>query len=166
MHSQSQSSLKLFSCISILLFLLPILAFAGEAQVKKIHDGDTIKAIWKGREVNVRFYGIDCPEKDQPYGMQAKKYVSEMIRGRDVEVEPTGQPDKYGRVLGLVYVDGKLLNEALIINGLAWVYDRYCHKRVCDKWNRLERQARRADTGLWSASNPIPPWEWRHSSRE
>ncbi|MFW6100662.1 MAG: thermonuclease family protein [Bacteroidota bacterium] len=113
-------------------------------EINKVHDGDTIEVSRKGREVDVRFYGIDCPEKDQPYGMTAKKYVSRMIQDRDVEVEPSGE-DQYGRVIGLVYVDGKLLNEALIMNGFAWVYDRYCNKRICDKWKRLEKKAREAN---------------------
>jgi hypothetical protein len=48
------------------------------------------------------------------------------------------------------------------MNGYAWVYDRYCHKRICGKWRRLERQAKQAGAGLWESSNPIPPWDWRH----
>ncbi len=78
-----------------------------------------------------------------------------------MDVVPSGQ-DRYGRVIGLIYIDGKILNEALIMNGYAWVYDRYCNKRICDKWQQLQRQARKANAGQWESSNPMPPWEWRH----
>lgn len=152
-----------FFCIIVLL-LLPSFASAWETTIDKVHDGDTFEVTRKGREVDVRFYGIDCPEKDQPYGIEAKRFVQKMCRGKTVDVVPSGQ-DRYGRVIGLIYIDGKILNEALIQNGLAWVYDRYCNKRICDKWDRLEKNARQAEVGLWSDPNPVPPWEWRHGKR-
>jgi len=143
---------------------MPALASAWETTVDKVHDCDTIEITRKGREVNGRFYGIDCPEKDQPYGMQVKRFVKKMCRGKNVDVVPSGQ-DWHGRVIGLIYVDGKVLNEALVINGLPWVYGRYCHKRICDKWKQMERKARQADVGLWSEPNPITPWEWQDGGR-
>jgi len=149
-----------YICILILL-LMPALASAWETTVDKVHDGDTIEVTRKGREIDVRFYGIDCPEKDQPSGIKAKRFVQKMVNGRTVDIVPSGQ-DRYGRVIGLIYINGKILNEALVINGLAWVYDRYCNKRICDKWQRLQGQARKAEVGLWSDKNPISPWDWRH----
>jgi endonuclease YncB( thermonuclease family) len=77
---------------------LPPPAIAWETSVDKVHDGDTIEVTRKGREFDIRFYGIDCPEKDQPYGMEAKRFVQRMCRGRTVEVVPSGQ-DRYGRVI-------------------------------------------------------------------
>ena len=140
---------------------IPVSSWSWETTVDKVHDGDTIEVTRKGREIDIRFYGIDCPEKDQPYGIKAKRFVQRMVKNRTVDIVPSGQ-DRYGRVIGLIYVDGKILNEALVMNGFAWVYDRYCHKRICDKWDRLERNARQADVGLWSDPNPIAPWDWRH----
>ena len=56
----------------IFILLLPLSASAWETSVDKVHDGDTIEVTRKGREVDIRFYGIDCPESDQPYGIEAK----------------------------------------------------------------------------------------------
>lgn len=160
-----KKSFSAFIFSFLIILLIPLSGWSWETTVDKVHDGDTIEVTRKGREVDIRFYGIDSPEKDQPYGIKAKRFVKKMVNGRTVDIVPSGQ-DRYGRVIGLIYIDGKILNEALVINGLAWVYDRYCNKRICDKWQRLERQARQADVGLWDASNPIPPWEWRHGGRK
>ena len=61
--------------------------------------------------------------------------------------------------------DGECLNEELVRAGYAWVYERYCHIRDCNVWQKLERRAIRAEKGLWSQSDPVPPWDWRRGER-
>jgi endonuclease YncB( thermonuclease family) len=41
-----------------------------------------------------------------------------------------------------------------LIKGLAWVYDMYCKKDICDKWRLLEKEARQSKTGLWLQDDP------------
>ena len=82
-----------FIFIVILFLIIPCPVSAWETSVDKVHDGDTIQVFRKGREVDIRFYGIDCPEKDQPYGMKAKRYVSRMCKGKTVEVVPSDRTD-------------------------------------------------------------------------
>ena len=65
---------KTYLCILILL-LMTALTFAWETTVDKLHDGETFEVTRKGREIDVGFSGIDCPEKDQPYGMLAQNFV-------------------------------------------------------------------------------------------
>ena len=36
---------------------------------------------------------------------------------------------------------------------------------ICQGWKALEEEAREARRGLWSMSNPIPPWEFRRNRR-
>ena len=71
--------------------------------------------------------------------------------------------DRYGRTVGLVYINGQCLNEELVRAGFAWVYIKYCKKAICTDWRRLEAAAKANKNGLWSHTNPIPPWEYRHS---
>jgi endonuclease YncB( thermonuclease family) len=73
--------------------------------------------------------------------------------------------DRYGRTVGMVLVDSLNLNEELIRVGLAWVYSRYCDRPVCERWKRLESEAREAKRMLWRDTNPIPPWEFRRKKR-
>ena len=157
--------------ITIFLFifvLLPSLLFAWTGKVVHIRDGDTIEVLRGGKEVAIRLYGIDTPESAQPYGGKAERFVSRLVDkgGHIVEVDAIDQ-DRYGRVVGLVYVDGdgECVNEELVRSGHAWVYDRYCKIRDCNAWDRLEARAKKQDIGLWSRSNPVPPWDWRRGVR-
>ena len=67
--------------------------------------------------------------------------------------------DNKGRILGLV--EGGSLNEELVQRGLAWVYEEDCDRSICDSWQTLEENARDRGVGLWSRSDPTPPWKWR-----
>ncbi|MCS3632011.1 hypothetical protein GGP55_002624 [Salinibacter ruber] len=73
-----------------------------------------------------------------------------------VTVEEIG---RYGRAVARIEAEGSDLGAMLIGDGLAWHYDEYAPNE--SEYRRLERQARNAKRGLWSQSNPVPPWEWR-----
>ena len=89
------------------IFLIPIFLFALEGKVISVTDGDTIKILTsKRQQIKVRLYGIDAPEKKQPYGTAAKRYLADLITGKTVQIEGRGK-DRYKRVLGIVYLDGK-----------------------------------------------------------
>jgi micrococcal nuclease len=128
-------------------------------KVVGVSDGDTISVMRAGKAVKVRLYGIDCPEKKQPYGTRAKQYTSEMAFGKEVEVR-IKTTDRYGRIVGEVILQGdSSLNKELVFVGLAWWYRKYApNDRILEK---LEAEAREAKRGLWADKNPIPPWEWR-----
>ena len=113
-------------------------------------------------DIRVRLYGIDCPESSQNYGYEATQYTKSLALGKTVTVEKQ-DTDRYGRLVGIVYLpDGKILNELLVKNGYAWVYDNYCLLEICNYWKELENQAKSKHIGLWQDPNPIPPWEYRH----
>lgn len=46
--------------------------------------------------------------------------------------------------------------------GLSWHYKQYSKDK---KLAELEGEARMLRVGLWTDSNPIPPWEWRRGVR-
>jgi micrococcal nuclease len=127
-----------------------------------VSDGDTIIVLHEGKGEKIRLFGIDTPEKHQAFGSKAKQFTSQMAYGNTVEVE-TKDTDRYGRTVALISVDGKSLNEALIKDGLAWVYRKYCKEAFCEDWLNYEIIARYGKIGLWSEPNPIPPWEFRHN---
>jgi endonuclease YncB( thermonuclease family) len=141
---------------------LPAIAHSWSGEVDKVIDADILKVEKDNTKVEVRLYGIDAPESDQPYWLRAIRFTKMMARFERVEVEPQHR-GQHGRVEALVYLDGdgECLNEELIRAGHAWVYERYCHVRDCDQWQKLESRARQAGRGLWTQSDPVPPWEWR-----
>ena len=127
------------------LFVLLLLAFSSPAfawtgKVTGVADGDTITVLRDGKSEKIRLHGIDTPERQQAYGNKAKALTNSLVRGRTIEVMPQ-TVDRYGRTVALVYVDGQSLNELLIQNGFAWVYQKYCKDSFCSEWRRLEELA-------------------------
>jgi endonuclease YncB( thermonuclease family) len=138
--------------------------YVGRAE--KISDGDTITLLTKDFErVRVRLYGIDAPEKSQPAGAQSTLALKELIDGQTIEVEEV-DTDRYSRVVGLITVNGQLVNQALVEGGWAWLYPNYCRlKEICESMAGAEKRARSRSLGLWRDQNPIPPWRWRKGER-
>ena len=145
----------------LVLFLAPIFLFGLDGKVVGVTDGDTIKILTPERQqVKVRLYGIDAPEKKQPYGTAAKRYLSDLIAGKTVQIEELGK-DRYKRVLGIAYLDGKDVNEILVLNGYAWAFTKYSKIYESQEW-----QARSKGLGLWRDKNPIKPEIWRKNKQK
>jgi endonuclease YncB( thermonuclease family) len=135
-------------------------SFSGK--VVAVKDGDTIEVMHDGRPVRVRLAHVDCPEGGQPFGKAARRFTSALCHGRTVRVERTGRPDRYGRAIALVHVDGTCVNRALVSAGYAWHYTAYSKD---DTYGALEREARAARVGLWADPHAVAPWEWRKQRR-
>ena len=54
------------------LLLLPSIGLAWPGKVVEITDGDTLVVMKSDKEVDVRLYGIDTPETDQPSGQRPR----------------------------------------------------------------------------------------------
>jgi micrococcal nuclease len=56
-----------------------ILASDFSGPVVCILDGDTLEVLQNARTERIRLSGIDCPEKGQAYGNNAKQAASELV---------------------------------------------------------------------------------------
>ena len=126
-----------------------------DARVEFVPDGDSLEVTLGGRAERVRLAGIDTPEHGQPFADEARDYTRAWCQGRDVQLRPLGR-DRYGRLLADVYVAGANLNQALLVAGWAWSYDREEAGLMA-----LEAAARKARRGLWMDPQPIRPSDWR-----
>jgi endonuclease YncB( thermonuclease family) len=93
--------------------------------------------------------------------------MSALVFGREVELHPH-TIDRYGRTVSIVYVDGTDAGLELIRQGFAWCYNRYLPEARVDiqaSYRDAQEEAKAARIGLWSDSDPVPPWEWRHAAR-
>lgn len=142
-------------------------AWAFQARTKSVHDGDSINITNSdGVVVNIRLYGVDAPELKQSFGYQAKKRLIKLASRQTVDIEPM-DTDRYGRTVALVRLkDGTLVNEVMVAEGLAWVYDAYCHREeLCRNLHSLQDRARQERRGLWAESDPTPPSQWRREHK-
>jgi micrococcal nuclease len=73
--------------------------------------------------------------------------------------------DRYRRMVGIVYLDGKNVNEEMVRLGLAWAYRRYLDAPYASEFIGAEEEAREKGLGLWQQPNPVPPWEFRRKTR-
>ena len=134
------------SLLVLFLFsLFPILSWAWSGEVVGITDGATITVLNSKtlKDVKIRLYGIDTPERGQAFSKRAKQFTSEMVFGKVVEVGAI-TVDHYGRTVSLVYVEGKGVCDELLRAGLAWVYYLYCNLPICAEWKNLEAEAKEA----------------------
>lgn len=131
-------------------------------RVVGVLDGDTITLLAAGDcQTRVRLAQIDAPEKRQEYGQASKRALSDWVYGKQVTVEIT-DTDRYGRKVGKVLLGGTDVNLKQVRAGMAWVYRQYAHDAA---YFSVEDEARTARRGLWSRSNSVPPWEFRHKTR-
>ena len=129
------------------------------ATVTRVKDGDTFVVVDSLKvEHTIRLQGVDCPEKKQPFGVDATSFTTKSILGKTVTVEVVNKDKYYHEVCWITY-DKKLnLSRELLKAGLAWHYREYDNSRYL---RTLENRAKKAKAGLWSGENPIYPSVWR-----
>lgn len=137
--------------------------FAGnrlQIDVQYVSDGDTLKAIIKpsGKAEWVRLAQIDAPEKNQPFGLESKAMLKNLLDcPSPLQLENIGR-DKYDRIIGEIYCGGQSINAEMVQIGGAWVYTQYAtDQTLADN----ENQARSEKLGLWAGTKPTAPWLWR-----
>ena len=107
-------------------------------KVENVVDGDTIDVLIDlGFDIlfasRVRLAGIDTPESrtkdlaEKTLGLEAKEYLKKHFKDAKsviLKTEKMDSSEKYGRILGWVYVDGNTisLNDMMINDGYAWGY--------------------------------------------
>jgi endonuclease YncB( thermonuclease family) len=124
--------------------------------VERVSDGDTITAVTNNQtKLRLRLIGIDAPEvphgkkPGQPYGEEARDYLDHLIGGKTIRVDAYG-PDKYNRVLAVVW-DGQVnVNLLMVAMGYAEVYRGAPCQAFCRELEQAEAMARRDRVGMWA----------------
>ena len=129
----------------------------------KIIDGDTIKV--KGEKI--RLFGIDAPEMKQictnknsqlyKCGKEAKIALEMYIYSEVICYY--NNKDRYGRILGICFVEETELNKMMVQSGNAVAYLKYSKKYLND-----QEIAKNKNRGLWSGEFDMP-WEWRKKKK-
>ena len=127
---------------------------------KKKIDGDTFRVLLNNKEIKVRLLLVDTPETVkkntpiQPYGLEASKYTADvLVNAKKIEVEfdKGDRTDRYNRALCYVYVDGTMLQESLVKEGLARVAFAYKPNTTYLKdLQAIEKTAKNEQVKIWS----------------
>lgn len=132
------------------------LGVSDQARVISVVDGDTV-VLADGREV--RLTGIQAPKlplsrpnfKTWPLAPAAKTALESLSLDRAVtlHLDSNGQ-DRYRRILAhVVTADGIWLQGEMVARGMARVYTFPDNRRLGEALNKIEREARAAQKGIW-----------------
>ena len=121
--------------------------------------------------LTIRVLGMDTPEirhdehgffEDQPLGRDAATMTKKIFEdAQKIEYIPY-QNDRYGRLLAHVFVDGELLSEKLIRQGLAYeTVSHYGDNGFPDLAQHILKITKESPKPQFE-----PPWKWRQEHRK
>ena len=151
---------------------------AWEVTITQVIDGDTVEARFPNGEVDtLRLLGVDTPETDYDrvspeefdgipatvagrehllvWGDRASAFATDELEGETVRIAVDSRADRrggYGRLLVYVYHDGENVNERLLTDGYARLYDSPFSLRA--EFEAAEDAARSDERGVWSFDGP------------
>ena len=153
---------KLFT--AVVAFLTLILGFFGgsyyttqkqsslitKATVTRIIDGDNLE-LDNGK--SIRLYGINCPEKKQKFSKEAIDLSTQLALNKQISIDyqPNYSTDRWGRILGYVFIDDTFLNEQLVRQGYCQViiYEKRAKLKYEDELLNAQNQAKQDKIGKW-----------------
>ena len=127
------------------------------ARVSRVVDGDTVILQLLDDEYRLRLIGIDAPETVHPqlpvqcYGEEASAYLTELIEEKFVQVEKdVSETDRYGRLLGYIWLGETMVNEHLVREGYAFAVTFPPDVKYQELLQEAQEDARLNERGLWS----------------
>ena len=146
-----------------LLLLIPAAASADVTGTAHVVDGDTVHI----NSAKIRLHGIDAPEQKQTCmrdqsvwncGLESTEALKELINQSVVTCTELGK-DRYKRIIGVCYVQGRDLNAEMVKLGMAVAYSRYSND-----YFKFQEQAELNGAGMWSGQF-VMPWDYRRGKR-
>lgn len=163
---------------------VPVLkVFDGDGFLTRIRSPSNKKVV----EASVRFGFIDAPEMGQPGGREARDFLAKQIDGKWLDIaillksDTNSIMDRYGRIVAVPYLADPLPARAsdlsvleriksllflqarnieleMVLNGWAWVLDRY---EPDERYFEALYDAQRSRRGIWARDDNVHPWEFK-----
>lgn len=152
--------------LTFALVLYAAASFAEEFQGHVIYvgDGSTITVVnLKGQQLRVSLAGIDAPRRGQAFFRQSTDNLTKLTRHKKVLVQ-WHRKDRYGRLIGVVSLNGRDISLEQIRAGCAWRVPEYASEQTRREqiaYEKAEKTARAQRLGLWLDPSPVAPWEWQ-----
>lgn len=161
---------KRLGVVALVLVFFSLPCFAGQYQVVKVVDGDTIDLNYQGKKERIRLLNVDTPESVHPdktrnsnLGKKASDYTQKRLVGKFVSLEFDGKKrGKYGRLLAYVILDGANFNLELVHQGWSPYYTKYgASTTYHDAFTAAQSHARAKGLNIWDtlpvATETRPP---------
>lgn len=165
----------LLAALALAACFQPASAAPLEGRVSEVIDGDTVRIEVAGQGARIlQLAWVDAPALAQPHGEAARASLSALVLQREVRVElpdeargpmravvwaaPPDAPCRSGACPKTLDV-----GHAQLTRGMAW-HDRRTlgqPPQSFSQYEQAELYAKLRRIGLWSAKNPVPPWQWR-----
>ncbi|MBF0169837.1 MAG: thermonuclease family protein [Nitrospinae bacterium] len=138
-----------------------------------VEDGDTLTIKDdRGKAIRVQLAYLDAPDLDvksgeaQPLHAESKKKLEELTLGKALIVEKL-EVDRFGRILGMVFLDKLNVNLEMLRLGLAEIYfpvrvhpERYNAYYITD-FRQTEARAKERKVGIWGRPDYVSPYQFR-----
>ncbi len=121
-----------------------------KAKVIRVIDGDNLE-LENGK--SIRLYGINCPEKGEKYSKEAIDLSTKLALNQQISIDyqPNYQTDRWGRILGYVFIDDTFLNQELVKQGYCQVtlYEKRAKLKYQDELVQAQEHAKQEKLGRW-----------------
>ena len=129
-------------------------------KVTRVVSGQTVKGIIKDREYIIRLSGIDTPSVKQiPWGKDAQNFLDDRINNSNsssISIETDiNKKDKYDRISGYLWIEGKLINEQIIEEGYGVANLTYTDGKYDQQFLDAQIYARIMGKGIWNQDKPL-----------
>ena len=127
----------------------------GSYTIERVVDGDTLLLTNRAR---IRLMGVDTPESVkpnhpvEPWGPEATEFTKDFVSSGTIRLRfDKERIDRYDRFLAYVWVDDKMLNEELVLAGLARYSPHFRFSQSMKKrFDKAQQRAKEAGRGIWS----------------
>lgn len=130
-------------------------------QVSIVVDGDSV-ILQSGKAHRLDLAFIDAPEREQPYGREAKDYLKQLVNSGTVEVlvNDNNQVE--------LQQNNRSVNLMLVEQGYAWASLNIADPIEAVRYVEAQKSAIANLNGLWGLGHGlmVAPWQWRQQGTE
>ncbi|TYO96764.1 endonuclease YncB(thermonuclease family) [Geothermobacter ehrlichii] len=143
-------------CLFFFLFTDTAVYSMDLCRASNVIDGDSLTIKCQRYNGIIGLYGVDAPELTQAYGNEAKNYLFNLVKNKQLIIISMFHKQKKASI---VFENGKSLNAQLILNGYAWADKN--ERSPSSRYLKFEKEARKSKKGLWAIENNVQPWVYR-----
>jgi micrococcal nuclease len=146
------------AAIAVPAYVAPARAEVYQGTVTDVSDVSTLQITINGQSTPVKLIGVG-PARYQAldWTQRGRDHARAMLLGRQVQIDTDVQArDQYGRLLGWVFLNGVLVNQTLIRDGMAVVAPESVNVRYAGNLLQAQQDATRSGAGVWNPNHHLP----------